>query len=691
MRIFISVLLVGLTAASFSCSGLSNPMAIQSDQIKVEFNKHLYCRISLPGVTSNPLMPHFQAADYALTGKGPAKDFLIKSSALQEFRDSIGNGQKLTLTGTIQRGKYGLKKTVEVKIYQDFPAMAVTRISYENTGKRSITIKGWVSRAFTLNSQKGNPGFWSFQAASYEERPDWVLPLKHPFKRENYQGMNASDYGGGIPVVDIWRKDAGLAIGHLSPRPELVSLPVAYDSLNATATMAVKMQLNKILNPQENVQTIPTFVAVHHGDYFTTLQTFSQFMQKQGVQFPKFPETAYQPVWCAWGYERNFTVQEILKTLPKVKQLGFKWVVLDDGWQTAEGDWFLNPMKFPKGDADMRALVDKIHAAGLKAKLWLTPLAADPGTKLLKEHPDLMLINKDGRPQTISWWDSYYLCPAYAPTVQYTEKLIRKILKDWDFDGLKLDGQHQNAVPPCYNPAHHHARPQDAVQALPSYFKSIYETAVSVKTDAVVEICPCGDAASFYNMACENQPVASDPTSSWQIRLKGKTYKALMGPDVPYYGDHVELSDGKDDFASTIGIGGVPGSKFTWPVGAHINQESGDVSLTPQKEKEWQKWLTVYETYQLPKGQYLGGLYDIGFDKPETHAIKKDGKWFYAFYAKKFSGKIELRGLPQKGKFTVTDYEHNKPLATVNANNPFINADFTGHLLVVAQGKGSKH
>lgn len=32
-----------------------------------------------------------------------------------------------------------------------------------------------------------------------------------------------------------------------------------------------------------------------------------------------------------------------------------------------------------------------------------------------------------------------------------------------------------------------------------------------------------------------------------------------------YYGDHVELTDGGDDFASQIGIGAVIGSKFTWP------------------------------------------------------------------------------------------------------------------------------
>ena len=34
------------------------------------------------------------------------------------------------------------------------------------------------------------------------------------FYEKNFMGMNASDYGGGIPVIDLWRKDAGIAIGN---------------------------------------------------------------------------------------------------------------------------------------------------------------------------------------------------------------------------------------------------------------------------------------------------------------------------------------------------------------------------------------------------------------------------------------------------------------------------------------------
>lgn len=46
-------------------------------------------------------------------------------------------------------------------------------------------------------------------------------------------------------------------------------------------------------------------------------------------------------------------------------------------------------------------------------------------------------------------------------------------------------------------------------------------------------------------------------------RSKGKTLRALMGDSVAYFGDHTELCDGGDDFASTIGVGGIVGSEFT--------------------------------------------------------------------------------------------------------------------------------
>ena len=87
--------------------------------------------------------------------------------------------------------------------------------TYVNVGTAPVTIASWTQNrlAIAAASGAGEPAFWSYQSGSYEPRPDWVLPLKKGFRQENFQGMNADDYGGGTPVVDVWRRDVGLAVG----------------------------------------------------------------------------------------------------------------------------------------------------------------------------------------------------------------------------------------------------------------------------------------------------------------------------------------------------------------------------------------------------------------------------------------------------------------------------------------------
>ncbi|MFZ0391902.1 MAG: glycoside hydrolase family 36 protein, partial [Calditrichia bacterium] len=567
----------------------------------------------------------------------------------------------------------------------DFPAMAVFKVTYTNNGDDKLQVDSWTSNHYEINAgemgEDDTTAFWTFQSGSYESRPDWVLPISEGFSQDNYMGMNATDYGGGTPVVDIWRKDVGIAVGHLDTVPKLVSLPVNMDDAEG-AELAVRYDIKKPLNAGDRLETLQTFVAVHQGDYYETLTAFSDLMAKKGIKKAEYTQSTYEPIWCAWGFRRDFTMDQIYGALPVVKELGYKWAVLDDGWQTAEGDWYLNKEKFPRGDKDMIKLVNNINKQGLKAKLWWAPLAVDPGTDLIKNHKDFLLLNKDGKPQDISWWDAYYLCPAYKPVQEYTRDLVIKFMDKWGYEGLKIDGQHLNAAPACYNPAHNHPYPEIAFEKIPEFFKVIYQTAKSIDPDAVVEICPCGTAYAFHTMPYMNQPVASDPTSSWQIRTKGKTLKALMGPSVPYYGDHVELSDGRDDFASTVGVGGVVGTKFTWPVGS---MKDSKIDLTPEKKKVWEKWNNIYLQNMLPMGTYRGDLYDIGFDRPEAHAVEKDGKMYYAFYGDEFNGQIELRGLQNK-TYKVRDYVNNKDLGTVKGPGAAqIQANFKDYLLLEAE------
>jgi len=625
----------------------------------------------------------FQDSECLLLAKGRKAAFAFRDHATEKLHDPRhGTGIRHRLSGT---SKDGIEKLVELTFFTQFPGLAVLQVHYRNTGATALGVTGWRNAAHELADAPG--GFWSFSGATHEDRRDWAQPMKAGFDQRNTLSMAASDYGGGIPVANIWRRDVGLAVGHLEPLPRLLDLPVRKTATGASIAVEKASEQPAPLAAGATLSTDRTFLVAHTGDHFSPLTQYRRFLEQEGVAAPRAPESAFAPVWCAWGYEREFTVEQITGTLPKAKALGFEWAVLDDGWQNNEGDWRIDTRKFPRGDADMRAFVQQIRAAGMKPRLWIAPLAADPGSDVLHDHADMLLLDQWGAFQTVSWWNALTQCPAYQPTIDYYVQLTKKIIGDWGFEGLKLDGQHLNSVAPCYNKAHNHSHPTESVEKLGDFWLAIHAAAREANPNAVVELCPCGTVFNFHNLPATDQYPTSDPLSSWQVRSKGKSYKAIIGDRSSLAGDHVELSDHGDDFASSVGIGAVISTKFTWPKDTDKPVEKlppGGYVLTPAKEALWRKWVTIYKEHMLPKGEYLGHLYDIGFDKPEGHAIAKDGAMYYTFYAPSHAGPVPLRGLAA-GRWRVRDLFNDADLGTVDAASATLNVKFERFLLLRAE------
>jgi len=667
--------------------GDSAVAAILGDsRILIEFDSKMRSRIWHldAGEGRKVALTRWAASESLLLRDGSRLDqFALREHSKQGIDGPLGPGTRLRMIGLAGSQ---IEKTVEVELFERYPGIAIYRVSYRNRAPQAMAIRSWANAELHLSPEAARAAradasaalFWCYCGSTHSDRRDWVQPVRPGFNQQNFMGMSASDYGGGTPIVDVWRSDCGVAIGHLELTPEAVSLPVSCSDTGAN--LAITSALERVLQPGEKFNTHETFVATHSGDYFSVLDSYRRIMAARGFESPHPPKAAYEPIWCAWGYERDCSVKLIEGTLPKVHELGLRWAVIDDGWQSNVGDWRANREKYPRGDADMQQLVRTIRSRDLKPRLWFAPLAAAPGSDLLHDHTDMLLLDKEGAVQNISWWNSFYLCPAYEKTVDYTLGLVRKFIGEWGYAGLKIDGQHLNAVAPCFNPAHRHARPEESVEKLQDFFLAIYQTAMKINPEAVIELCPCGTSYSFFNFRSFNQAPASDPESSWQIRSKGKTLKALMGPSAAFAGDHVELSDGGSDFASTVGIGGIISTKFTWP---RDPKPKDSFLLTPEKEALWRKWIALYSERQLPLGTYRGELYDIGFDKPETHVVEKAGRFYYAFYAREFSGELPLRGLTD-GRYRVRDYFNDRQLGEVSSTHNRLQTAFNGSLLLEA-------
>jgi alpha-galactosidase len=120
------------------------------------------------------------------------------------------------------------------------------------------------------------------------------------------------------------------------------------------------------------------------------------------------------------------------------------------------------------------------------------------------------------------------------------------------------------------------------------------------------------------------------------------------------------------------------GTQFVLP---SLAEKPSKSDLTASREKEFETWLRIYREKMLSQGQYLGQLYDIGFDVPETHVIRKQQTLYYAFYAKHWKGPVELRGLEDR-TYDVIDYVNGTKLGTLSGHSAQLTVEFEKHLLL---------
>jgi alpha-galactosidase len=652
----------------------------------------------------DPAQGEASGGDLLLSGGAPARfdplDF--RRARISDIRGGIGPlGKRIEVTAK-QSGARGLEKVLALEVYDDFPKAAFLTITYRNAGKAAVKLNQISFQRRRLNAALTDPQaspfqMWSFQGSSFKWGNDDVGLLKKGFSQPNLVGVaTPSGMGGGIPVVAFWTRAAGTAIGHVEPHAETLSLPVQVGDDGRVAA-SVRIDDGASLKPGESYTTPRTFLAVFSGDYYEPLSMWSAILQRQAWVPAQPPSDAFEANWCGWGYLGSVTPAQMVGTIPKLKEFGIKWATLDAGWFNASGDWEPNANTFAN-DA-VRRMVDEFHKNGIRISVWWAPIEAADGhvgrrggrgtlSKVAQEHPEWVIQDAAGKRAGLRNNSLAALCPALPEVQAYFRKVTERLIRDYDFDGSKMD--YIFSVPRCYNPAHHHKSPDDSVRAVADVYKIILETSKALKPYSVTQICPCGTTPNLAWLPFENQAVTADPVGSIQVRRRIKLYKALLGPRSAVYGDHVELSkirfdpnrevDLGEDFASTVGTGGVLGTKFTWP---DYGDRFDDVFLTPRKEGIWKQWIPIYNSMMLSKGTSMN-LYTIGYDSPEGYAIAKDGKMYYAFFvgeAQPWEGTLELRGL-ETGKYRVFDYVNRKELGSVDESNPRLQTKFTEHLLL---------
>ena len=113
---------------------------------------------------------------------------------------------------------------------------------------------------------------------------------------------------------------------------------------------------------------------------------------------------------------------------------------IDDGYEPFVGDWLdYNGKDFPNG---MKTIADAVHREGYLAGIWLAPFNVQRGkSRILKEHPDWLIRNPDGKPQLgcVAWGGAYTLDIYNSEVREHLKKVFDTVLDDWGYDMVKLD------------------------------------------------------------------------------------------------------------------------------------------------------------------------------------------------------------------------------------------------------------
>lgn len=147
------------------------------------------------------------------------------------------------------------------------------------------------------------------------------------------------------------------------------------------------------------------------------------------------PEAARVPVYSTWySYHQKITADAIVEECRLGGELGLDGVIVDDGWQTLDGnrgyaftgDW--KPERIP----DMKDFVDRVHALGQKFILWYSVPMAGEKSEMIADFKDMTLYFHEG-------FGAYVLDPRYPEVREYLIGIYEAAVRDWGIDGLKLD------------------------------------------------------------------------------------------------------------------------------------------------------------------------------------------------------------------------------------------------------------
>jgi alpha-galactosidase len=250
------------------------------------------------------------------------------------------------------------------------------------------------------------------------------------------KGIFTSDFFG---VIGSRSTRKGLLLGFLSQKEQFGSIQVKLQGKMRVHLWAAGDHAQ--LNPGLRMKTDWACAFPMDVDQKEPFVTFTEAVAREN----EVPKMKPKPTgWCSWyEFYTKIDDEKINRNIQAIRsmesELPLDLIQIDDGFEAQIGDWLMFKKGFQKG---MKPHASAIRASGRIPGLWLAPFIVHRRSRLMKEHPEHILRNPLGFPVNSGFnWGSFTtsLDLTRPDAMEYACSVVRKAVRDWGFEYLKLD------------------------------------------------------------------------------------------------------------------------------------------------------------------------------------------------------------------------------------------------------------